>query len=125
MTPFRDWLARVLAEGASVQDSPPALTAGERPAVLTDLRAAFDRHALDVAGPPVPFDPAAALGAAVVLARACWRLVGDEPDEQDVLEVGCEPASPAAQLSADVTLRFLPAVFRRAKHRAPGGPLAA
>jgi hypothetical protein len=123
--PFRDWLARVLADGASVQDAPPHLPPAERPAVLAALRAAFDRHALDVAGPPVAFDPAAALGAAVVLARACWLLVAGEAGEHVALDAGAEPATPAAHLSADVTLRLLPAVYRRAHVRAPDGELVA
>jgi hypothetical protein len=84
------------------------------------LRVAFDRHALDVAGPAVPFDPAAAVEAAVVLASACWSLVSEEPVR---LKLRCEPSSPSAHLSGDVTLRLLPAVYRRAKLRAE--PLAA
>lgn len=118
MPPFRDWLARVLADGESVQDEPPSIPPAERPAVLADLRAAFERHALDVAGPPVPFDPDAAAGAALVLARACWQLVGGAPEP---LTVGVEPISASAHLSTDVCLRFLPAVLRRARVHAPGG----
>jgi len=122
MPPFRDWLARVLADGESVQESPPVLHPAERPAVTADLRAAFDRHALDVAGPPVAFDAGAAVGAAVVLARACWQLVGGDPEP---LDVGTPPATAAAHLSADVTLRFLAVVQRRARTRAADGEPAA
>jgi hypothetical protein len=115
MSRFRDWLARVLADGDSVQAGPPELPAAERAAVTADLRAAYDRHALDVAGPPVAFDAETAVGAAVVLARACWQLVGGDPTP---LDVGAAPASASAHLSADVTLRFLPVVLRRARTRA-------
>lgn len=118
MPPFRDWLARVLADGESVQEEPPVLRDAERPPVIADLRAAFERHALDVAGPPVAFDPAAAVGAAVVLARACWQLVGGDPE---AIDVGVKPAAAAAHLSADVTLRFLPVVYRRARARITDG----
>lgn len=121
MPPFRDWLARVLADGESVQEVPPALPAAERAAVTADLRAAFDRHALDVAGPPVAFDPGAAVGAVVVLARACWQLVGGDPEP---LDVGAKPATASAHLSADVTLRFLPVVYRRARARSAESELA-
>jgi hypothetical protein len=124
MPPFPDWLTRVLAHGESVQEEPPALTVVERPAILEVLRTAFEDHILDVAGPPVPFAPDAALGAAVVLARACWLLVGAEPGEPAALSVGAKPASPAAHLSADVCLRLLPAAYRRARLRDHTGGLA-
>ncbi len=121
MPPFRDWLARVLADGASVQDEPPAIPADRGP-ILADLSAAFERHALDVAWPPLPFDPDAGLGAAVALARACWLLVAGE-GEPPTLKADARTA--AAHLSADVCLRFLPAVLRRARARhAEGEPAA-
>jgi hypothetical protein len=121
MCPFRDWLDRVLTAGESVQDAPPHRAAADYPAVEARFRAAFDLHALDVAGPPVAFDPAAALRAADALAAACWLLAcGDDG------RVALEPAaSPAAHLSADVTLRFLPGVYRRARARHADGALAA
>ena len=122
MTPFLDWLDRVLTAGESVQDAPPHLAPAERPAVEARLRAAFELHALDVAGPPLAFDPRAALGAAEVLASACWGLVGE--DEPLALALGIAP-SPAAHLSADVLFRFLPSVHRRTRGREPDGALAA
>jgi hypothetical protein len=113
------WLARVFADGESVQTEPPAFAAAD-PAVLAVLRDEFARHALDVPGPPVPFDPAAAGAAAALLAAACWRLAsGDDLP----LPAGPEPRTAAAHLSADVCLRFLPGVFRRA--RATNDALAA
>lgn len=121
MRQFRDWLERVLSDGESVQGASPHLAPAERPAVEELLRSAFELHALDVAGPPIDFDPHAAVGAAVTLARACWVLVSAE--EGEPLAFGA-PASPGANLSADVTLQFLPSVYRRAKVRAPDGPLA-
>ena len=123
MTPFRDWLSRLLREGESIQETPPRLSPEEEPGVVADLRAAFDRHSLDVAGTPVPFDARAALGAARLLAEACWLLVSIEGDERVSLKLGTEPGSPAAHLSADVTLRFLPAVYRRSRVRFAQGPL--
>lgn len=124
MPPFADWLTRVLADGESVQEAPPNPTPEDRPAAVEVLRAAFDDHALDVAGPPIPFEPGTALAAAAALARACWLLVGADEKTPAELTVRAEPVSPSAHLSADVTLRFLPAVHRRAKLRA-AGPLAA
>jgi hypothetical protein len=125
MPPLAVWLTRVLARGESEQEAPPTLTPEERAGVLAVLRTAFDGHALDVAGPPVAFEPVIALDAATLLARACWLLVGADEKEPTELAVRAEPASPSAHLSADVTLRFLPAVFRRAKVRSDTEPLAA
>jgi hypothetical protein len=124
MHPFSIWLDRVLTHGESVQDDPPEVTAGERPAAVELLRVAFDRTALDVAGPPIPFNARAALCAAELLARACWLLVGADPEEAASVRLNAEPSTPAAHLSADVTLRLLPAVHRRATSRDPGGRLA-
>jgi hypothetical protein len=111
------WLKRVLEYGESVQDAPPAWEGGE---ARTILESAFREHLLDVAGPPVPFDPAVAEWAAQLLADACWRLVSEEPTPAFRPR---EPDSPAAHLSADVTLRLLPAVYRRAKARTFDHPL--
>ena len=123
MRPFYDWLDRVLTAGESVQDAPPQLAPAERPAVEAQLRSAFDTHALDVAGPPVAFDADIALRAATALARACWLLVGAEEDEPVAISLDAVE-SPAANLSADVVLRFMPAVYRRAQVRAPDDALA-
>src|SRR5438105_4128461 len=87
------------------------------PAAADALRRAHDAAALDVAGPPIPFDPATALAAAELIADACWRLVsGDDPDDRRTprFPLPREPRTAAAHLSADLTLRYLPAVHRRA-----------
>ena len=119
MTPLHDWLARALADGESVQDAPPVADPAGRADAVAVLRAAFDRAALDVAGPPVGFDPGAAYGAAVALARACWHVAGPGGGEPVSEYLAGEPATPAAHLSADVCLRLLPAVYLRAKVRVP------
>ncbi|MBA4187708.1 MAG: hypothetical protein C0467_06775 [Planctomycetaceae bacterium] len=119
MASFHNWLERILTRGESVQDAPPELPQSEIGEAEPLLRTAYATHALDVAGPPLAFDPVAACGAAVVLARACWFLVRDHDTREAVtLTLKIDP-SPAAQLSADVTLRFLPAVYRRARLREP------
>ena len=61
MPPFPEWLSRVLSGGESVQEAPPALAASERGEVERLLRETFDVLALDVPGPPVPFDADAAV----------------------------------------------------------------
>src|SRR5436305_1253180 len=44
MSSFRDWLARVLLHGESVQDTEPEFGEHERAEALVDLRVAFARH---------------------------------------------------------------------------------
>ncbi len=106
-----DWLDRALFHGESVQDSAPDLAAA-RDAVTAVLRRAFERHTLDVAGPALAFDPNAAFAAAELLAAACWRQASGEPGP--ALPGLPEPGSAGAHLSADVALRLLPDVWRRA-----------
>src|SRR5436190_19043109 len=122
MSSFAAWLNELLTTGESVMHGPPACATGDRPAALTLLRAEFGRHVLDVAGPPLDFDPAAALTAAEQVGSACWRVVSGETGPR--FAAG-EPTSCAAHLSADVTLRFLPAVVRRARRRPPEDTLVA
>jgi hypothetical protein len=81
------------------------------------LREAFRAALLDLAGPRVEFDPNAGCAAAFSLAEACWRLVGESPEAPLPADRLGHPRSAAAHLSADVALRLLPAVYRRAKVR--------
>src|SRR5262245_27554919 len=116
MSPFADWLDRVLTDGAAVLAGPPDARPDDGAAVAV-LARAYAAHALDVAGPPLPFDAATATAAAHALADACWRLVSAEAVATARLP---EPATPAAHLSADLTLRLLPAVLHRARLRGDG-----
>jgi hypothetical protein len=118
---FHDWLDCVLTSGESVQDAPPWFAPAERPAIETRLRAAFELHTLDIAGPPIAFDSETAIRAAVELARACWALVSAADDDSRIALPAAN--TPAAHLSADLTLRFLPNAYRRARLRVPDGPL--
>jgi MoxR-vWA-beta-propeller ternary system domain bpX4 len=121
MPAFTDWLRRVLDSGESVQTDPPLQTPAEQPAVGELLHAAYRRHALSLAGDAPECDLAVADRAAVALAHACWRLTAG--DDALAVSMGREPATPSAHLSADVCLRFLPNVYRRAVKRAPESPL--
>jgi hypothetical protein len=121
MPTFPEWLDRLLADGAAVMDGPPECPAAAADAARTVLRRAYAAHALGVAGPPLPFDADIALSAAEQVAQACWRLVAGGPGRARPLG---EPTTPAAHLSADLTLRLLPAVHRRARLRAEDDPLA-
>src|SRR5262245_59331591 len=124
MLAFAECLDHLLSEGEAVMDGPPVVPSAERAAALDVLERYHRLHALDVAGPPLPMQPAVALAAAEQVALACWRLL--TPEDVTPLKLPArEPVPPAAHLSADLTLRFLPAVHRRAKMRAAGDPLVA
>ena len=118
---FRDWLDRLFVDGEAVFPCRPVIGSGVSE-VVELLHSAFRTRSLDLAGPPIDFHPNTAMRAAQTVAAACWRVVSGEggPD----LELTCEPRSAGEHLSADVTLRFLPAVYRRARAQDRVGPLA-
>jgi hypothetical protein len=86
------------------------------------LARAYADYALEIAGPELRFVPEIALAAADVLRYACWFLVShDEPgaELEARLRMPRAARSPAEHLSADLTFRFLPRVYRRAKAHHP------
>lgn len=115
---FAEFLQRLLRDGSALLAAPPVLQDGDRAAATAVLAAAFADAVLDVAGPPLGFEASAALAAAEFVGRACWFLVSrSEPAEmvERALPLPPPPPRPAAHLSADLTLRFLPALHRRAR----------
>jgi hypothetical protein len=118
---FRVWLVRLLHDGEAVLPARPVFAPRE-PEAAAELHSAFNRRALDIAGPEIGFDPDVAFKAARTVAAACWRAASGETEP--ALEPIGEPRTPAAHLSADLTLRFLPPVFRRAKAQDAEGTLA-
>jgi len=118
MTPFVEFLRALLTDGRVVLRQRPAVEAAERAEARVLLADAYDDYRLDVAGPPLPFDAPTTLGMAERLWLACWFLVRrDEPPEavERTLAPAPPPASAAQHLSADLVLRFLPQVHRRAR----------
>lgn len=120
--PLVAFLHRLFREGSAVLRERPRLAAGERAEALALLEGAYAACRLDVAGPPIAFDAVAGLAAAELLGGACWFLVNrtEPPDEVErALALPGRPATAAQHLSADLTLRFLPQVHRRARSLAP------
>jgi hypothetical protein len=124
---FVTFLRRLLSEGSVVLSAPPVLRREDRGDAAALLAAAFADHALDVAGPPIAFDTPVALAAAECVAKACWFLVSRDEQADAVGRALVLPPEdvPAAHLSADVVLRFLPSVHRRARVFAPDDVLTA
>jgi hypothetical protein len=103
------------------RERPPARTpANERTEALDLLEQAYHVHRLEVAGPPLAFDRDLALQAGEMVRQACWFLVDRSEPETGIarhLSPLPLPNSPAQHLSADLVLRFVPAIHRRARAR--------
>jgi hypothetical protein len=126
MSPLAAFLDPLLREGRAVLRGRPGLVTGPEPEAVALLGRAFADHHLGVAGPAIDFDAGSALAAAALVCQACWFLVSrDEPEaelERCVVLPG-SPRTPAQHLSADLTLRLLPQVHRRARARNPADKL--
>ena len=75
MSPLVEFLTAVLREGRAVFRGRPEPAAAPDREALALLEDAYAGNRLRVAGPPVAFDPRAALTAAALLYHACWFLV--------------------------------------------------
>jgi hypothetical protein len=127
MSPFADFLRVLLHEGRAVLREAPAPQRGPDDAAAV-LREAYASHRLQVAGPPVALDLETALAAGALAWYACWFLVSHaqpEADLEKLLILPGPPRSPAQHLSADLVLRLLPAVYRRARALDPADRLPA
>jgi hypothetical protein len=127
MSALASFLESLFREGNAVLRERPVLPTAACPDALRLLSHTFADYRLDLAGPLVPFDPAVALAAADLLWQACWFLVNhSEPDaavERRLIMPG-PPATAAQHLSADLVLRYLPQVQRRARAIAADDVLA-
>jgi MoxR-vWA-beta-propeller ternary system domain bpX4 len=120
MSALADFLEHLFATGEARLTGLPELD--DPPEAQSVLHRAFAEYRLDVAGPPIDFDPEAATAAALFTARACWFAVSrDEPPEQLAAAMNpiTEPKSAAAHLSIDLTLRYAVTVHRRIRAQAP------
>ena len=122
------FLQALLEEGeVTLGDRPQRGTKVDR-AAQDYLAASFAEARLEIAGPLLEFDAETALRAAEYLWVACWYVVRrDEPEEMVAVELAPLPAprTAAEHLSADLVLRYLPDVHRRAQAFAPGDRLTA
>jgi hypothetical protein len=107
----------VLFAGRLHFDGPPPVQL-ERD-VVPVLEQAFAVHRLEVAGPALDFDAPSALGAAALLYHAGWLLLQPlAPVEGAALAMPLAARTPEQHLSADLCLRLLPTLLRRARARA-------
>ena len=127
MASMAEFVRGVFEEGRVVHRGPPFGPIEDRPEAIAALAEAFAVHRLDVAGPAIDFDAASALAAAGLLRRSSWFLLsraepGGVMDRE--LKLPPPPRTAAEHLSADLMLRFLPTIHRRARAFAPGDALA-
>jgi MoxR-vWA-beta-propeller ternary system domain bpX4 len=125
-TPFHEFLTQLLDQGKIVFRS--SFTPRDRPspAAVAALAGAFETVSLAVAGPPIAFHPEVACAAAEFLRQSSWALVSRHErmtELEERLKMPCTPLTPSEHLSADVTLRYLPQVMRRARGLDPSDPL--
>jgi hypothetical protein len=105
----------------TLHEPPPATPEPEATALLG---AAHAIHALTIAGPAIPFDAVTALAATQVLYRAAWCFLNpNEPLDAAGLAMPADPPTASHHLSADLVLRYLPGVHRRARALRPGDEL--
>ncbi len=125
MSPFAAFLVTVLREGRAVFRGPSHRLGSDGEASAL-LQQAFGDYRLRVAGPAIAFDSAAALHGARLVYHACWFLLSrDEPEAEleRSLTSAAVPRSAAEHLSADLVLRFLPHIYRRAHAHDPADRL--
>jgi hypothetical protein len=127
-SPNAEFLQTLLSHGRVLLRAQADAPLTDDPEARELLEAAFDGYRPAVAGPPVRFQPATAAAAAELLRTAC-RLLLDRRSAAELPAI--PPTGPDAvrtaghHLSADLLLRYLPAVRRRALAVSPNDPLAA
>jgi len=128
MSPLARFFHVLLCEGrVLLRDQAPAGARADTE-LATVLRAAYADYCLDVAGPPLAFAEPPALAAAVLVHESCWALVSHALAVAELEKRMCMPGppqTPAQHLSADLLLRFLPQIQRRARARDAADPLGA
>jgi hypothetical protein len=118
MPALADFLEGLFSHGEVLMSDPPVSDA-DAPRARDLLSQAFGMERLHVAGPLIEFDAEAAVGASTLLWRACWFLLAHEepPATLERLLVLPPRNTASAHLSADLTLRYVPQIVRRARSR--------
>ncbi len=127
MTAFLDFLTELLDHGQIVfrsakapQDEPTDQDA----AILAD---AYDTVVMSVAGPRIPFDGRTACEAAELVRQSAWALVQRDDRLADLkrrLKMTGPPRTASQHLSADLMLRYVPQIIKRARGLDPSDPLS-
>ncbi len=128
MSPLAEFLLPLLREGRAVVRAQLPEPSGRPADALDVLRVAHADYRLTLAGPPPEFDANTALAAAELVRHACWFLADRGQTEEEVekaLVMPHPPRSADEHFSADLLLRFLPQLHRRARALDPADRLTA
>jgi hypothetical protein len=126
MTPFHEFLTELLKDGRVVFRSAKAPHDRPRQEDIALLEKSYNVFRLSVAGPEIPFDQAVGYSAAELVRQASWGLVNHDDRVSDLkkrLMMPIAPRAPAHHLSADLMLRYLPQILKRARGVDPADPL--
>jgi len=126
MSALTEFVRRLFEQGEAVLKARPDSSPSQQEEAAAFLREAFAAYRLEIAGPVLEFDAATAVAASQFLWHACWFLVNrSEPNEvlEQHLVMPKRPTTASQHLAADLVLRYLPQVHRRARALAPGDSL--
>jgi hypothetical protein len=121
-----DFLQALFQEGSILVGNAPLPSSATDPDALRVLEKAYRTVSLGIAGPPLVLDRALALAAGQLVYHAAWFLLSHAEPENMVAErlvLPLSPTTPEHHLSADVALRYLPALYRRARALDPADTL--
>ncbi len=127
MAAFQEFLTQLLDHGQIVFRSAKAPQDGPTERDLAVLAEAFDTFALSVAGARIAFDARTACEAAELVRQSSWALVQREDRLADLkrrLKMTGPPRTASQHLSADLMLRFVPQIVKRARGLDPSDPLS-
>jgi MoxR-vWA-beta-propeller ternary system domain bpX4 len=128
MTSFHEFLTELFRDGRVVFRSTRAPNDRPRAEDIGLLEKAYDAVRLSVAGPAIAFDPAVGYSAAELVRQASWALVNHDDRVSHLkkcLTMPIQPVTGAHHLSADLMLRYLPQILKRARGLDPSDPLIA
>ena len=125
--PLTQFVQTLLETGQAAfwgRPEPPRTASAE---LIALLKREYHRERLRRPGVSPPFAAATAARAAELTRQACWFLASrDEAVEivQRRIRLAIADPTPSDHASADLTLRYLPVIHRRARNLRPDDPLA-
>ena len=126
MSGFEEFLETLFHQGKVVFRRLPEPARTSSVATVELMTRAYETYRLDVPGPAIPLDVAVAFEAGELVRQACWALVNHDDRAEELskrFRMSRPPAGPSDHLSADLLLRYLPRVYRRARATNPTDPL--
>jgi hypothetical protein len=128
MNDLADFLAELFRAGTITFRRPPQPSSLASPEVTGLLERAYAMYRLDIAGPAIALDMDLACAAAEVIRQASWALLCHHDRAEDLerrVKMPRPPATASDHFSADLLLRYLPQIHRRARALDPSDSLVA